>query len=160
RTKAAAKAERNPSLPSAKKPVRTEVPLSKAPAPSRQPPPRPGAIDEPTEKKLKRGRIAIDATLDLHGLTQSAAHARLTRFLIGASAEGHKAVLVITGKGGSGTAEGGIMPSERRGVLRSQLPLWLHEPPLGEVVIGIKPAGPRHGGAGAFYVLLRRQKLK
>lgn len=116
-----------------------------------------GAVDRRTEQKLKRGRIGIDATVDLHGLTQSAAHKRLNAFIIRASEVGHRRVLVITGKGGSGGGAG-FMPSDRRGVLRESVPRWIAEPPLRDLVWGLKPAGPRHGGEGALYVLLKRER--
>jgi DNA-nicking Smr family endonuclease len=115
-------------------------------------------IDRRTEQKLKRGRMEIDATLDLHGLKQQAAHFRLMHFIARAFDDGHKAVLVITGKGAPRGEEAGIMPSERRGVLRVQVPLWLEQAPLCDYVRGIKSAGPRHGGAGALYVLIKRKR--
>lgn len=101
--------------------------------------------------------MEIDATLDLHGLKQQAAHFRLMHFIVRAFDDGHKAVLIITGKGSRGD-ESGVMPSERRGVLRTQVPLWLEETPMRQFVRGVKSAGPRHGGAGALYVLIKRKK--
>jgi DNA-nicking Smr family endonuclease len=113
------------------------------------------AIDRRTEQKLRRGRTPIEGVLDLHGLTQAEAHRRLAQFIAQAAHSGHKAVLIITGKGGP---EPGHMPGEGRGVLKRQVPLWLEEPALRALVAGIKPAGPRHGGGGALYVLLKRPK--
>jgi len=139
--------------------ARADAKAAPSPAKPTKPskPPPAGAIDRRTEQKLKRGRIAIDATLDLHGLKQQAAHFRLMHFITRASEAGYKAVLVITGKGSRGN-ESGIMAGERRGVLRTQVPLWLEHPTLRGYVRGVKAAGPRHGGAGALYVLLRRKK--
>lgn len=131
-------------------------PVPAKPKPTRTPAAAPLTIDRRTEQKLKRGRIEIGATLDLHGLTQQAAHFRLMHFIVRASEEGHKAVLVITGKGARG--EVGLVQGERRGVLREAVPLWLEQAPLRDYVHGIKPAGPRHGGGGALYVLLRRRR--
>jgi len=118
------------------------------------------AIDRRTEQKLKRGRIAIGATLDLHGLKQKAAHARLSQFIQRASADGHKAVLVITGRGGPSGDSDGFMPTDRRGVLKAQVPLWIEEPPLRALISGVRVAGPRHGGAGALYIILKRPKSR
>lgn len=118
----------------------------------RQPPRVPGLV--PLERRaaraLSRGQMRPDATLDLHGLTQAEAHARLTRFLQRAQQLGHGLVLVITGQGGAGGAAG------ERGVLRRVVPLWLRLPHLRGVVLGFEEAGPRQGGAGALYVKLRR----
>jgi DNA-nicking Smr family endonuclease len=91
-------------------------------------------------------------------MKQAEAHRALVGFIGRCAADSHKAVLVITGKGTARGTNDGIMPSERRGVLKAQVPLWLEEPGLREHVIGLRAAGPRHGGAGALYVLLRRKK--
>ena len=66
-----------------------------------------GALDHRTRTRLSRGTVAIDARIDLHGMTQEAAHRRLHRFLEAARADGARMVLVITGKGSGGRrAEG------------------------------------------------------
>jgi DNA-nicking Smr family endonuclease len=65
---------------------------------------------------------------------------------------------VITGKGRDEPDEPGPIPTRRRGVLRQAVPRWLAEPPLADLVLGVGPAGPGHGGNGALYVLLRRAK--
>jgi DNA-nicking Smr family endonuclease len=116
------------------------------------------AIDRRTDQKLKRGQMPVDATLDLHGLSQERAHRRLNSFLAKASAEGSRTVLVITGKGRADPAEEGAVPAERRGILREAVPRWIEQAPLRDLVWGIRPAGPRQGGHGALYVLLKRPK--
>lgn len=92
---------------------------------------------------LRRGRLEPESRLDLHGLTQDGAYRALLGFLLRAQGEGQKLVLVITGKGG---------------VLRGQLPLWLGQPDMRALVGGINSAHVKHGGAGAFYVLLKRHR--
>jgi len=96
-----------------------------------------------TEVRLKRGRLAPQARVDLHGHGYEAAYRTLVSFLTRAYAEGKNVVLVITGKGG---------------VLRPHVPLWLNGPELRDVVIGIREAHARHGGSGAFYVALHKRK--
>ncbi|MBY0293404.1 MAG: Smr/MutS family protein [Alphaproteobacteria bacterium] len=92
-------------------------------------------------------RVKVAGRLDLHGLTLEKAHQTLGRFLLRAQEQGFKTVLVITGKG-SLTLEN---------TLRCQLPRWLEETPLRELVTSIHyPAKPQDGGQGAFYVGLRR----
>jgi DNA-nicking Smr family endonuclease len=111
-----------------------------------QPHPGPIAIARRDRLNLSRGRTQIDARIDLHGLTQTEAHAALLRFLQRCRADGARFALVITGKGA---------PNGERGVLRRQVPLWLG---LGEFrahVLGFDVAGIGHGGEGAFYVRLR-----
>jgi len=102
-------------------------------------------IDRANADRLKRGRRAIGARLDLHGMTQAEAHQALARFVAGSRAAGRRCVLVITGHGRfSG------------GVLKEAVPRWLHEAEIRRHVLAIAPAQPQHGGTGALYVLLRR----
>jgi DNA-nicking Smr family endonuclease len=130
-------------------------PLSLPTAPARarqqpkaQPPLMP--IERRLKQRLARGTIEIDARLDLHGRTQSEAHAVLLRFLHRAQGDGARTVLVITGKGGD--------LSEGRGVLKRQVPFWLALPEFRSYVLGIETAHLAHGGEGALYVRLRRTR--
>ena len=124
------------------------------PPPLRPPSPPPLAPLARREKQhLARGRAAIDARLDLHGMTQAQAHAALARFLHRAQHDGVKFALVVTGKGTrSADAE--------RGVLRRQVPHWLGLPELRDIVLGFEEAHITHGGEGALYVRLRRSHRK
>ena len=103
------------------------------------------------KQRVARGREPIDARLDLHGLTQTQAHAALLRFLRRAQTDGVRMVLVVTGKG---TSKGG--DTHERGVLKRQVPLWLSLPAFRSLVVGFEDAHVGHGGAGALYVRLRR----
>jgi len=103
------------------------------------------------KQRVARGREPIDARLDLHGFTQTQAHAALLRFLRRAQADGVRMVLVVTGKG---TSKGG--ETHERGVLKRQVPLWLALPEFRSLVVGFEDAHIGHGGAGALYVRLRR----
>ena len=123
-----------------------------APAKPRLPPLEPGSsagIDRRTDERLRRGQLAIEARIDLHGLTQSAAHDALCRFLDASQRAGRRCVLVITGKGP--VSQGG-------GVLRNAVPRWLAEPGLRRLIIALHRAQPCHGGDGALYVLLKRKR--
>jgi DNA-nicking Smr family endonuclease len=110
--------------------------------------PAPRSLDLPTRKKLAKGRLPIEGSVDLHGLTQSEAHALLLSFLHRAYADGRRHVLVITGKGESFRSDG---------VLRRAVPAWFATPPFRALVSGQEAAARHHGGAGAIYVRLRRR---
>ncbi len=131
--------------PPAKSP--NSAPRKAAPAPLESG--RLADLDRRTGDRLRRGRMVIDATLDLHGMTQARAHSRLRSFLFQAQARGNRCILVVTGKGRTGPDSG---------VLRRAVPLWLNEPDLRPMVLAITSAQPQHGGTGALYVLLRRQR--
>jgi DNA-nicking Smr family endonuclease len=115
----------------------------------------PGRDIEPRmRRRLMRGRIDIDATIDLHGMRQAEARAALGRFVPARHARGDRTLLVITGKGLKKTDDLHILD---RGVLRAMLPLWLSEPDLAPLIAGFDMAAQGHGGEGAFYVRLRRR---
>lgn len=135
-------------------------PIDRRPAAAAKPS-APNGVDKRTAQRLQRGRMPIEARLDLHGRHQTAAHRELTAFINASHAVGRRCVLIITGKGvprDQDAAE--IMPDRRRGVLKRQVPLWLSEPGLREKVLSVQPAQRQHGGEGALYVLLRRQRDK
>ena len=127
------------------------VPVAAAPAPK---PVRALAagdytgMDRRTAKRFRKGKMAIEGRLDLHGMYQDAAHAALNDFIRASAAQGRRKVLVITGRGSR----------EGTGVLRERLPQWLNQPPCRDHVVSFTTARPQHGRDGAFYVLLRRKR--
>jgi len=122
------------------------------PAPAVKSPPL-APFDRRLKQRVARGRDAIDARIDLHGMTQRQAHAALLRFLHRAQAENAKVALVVTGKGSGKAADLG-----ERGILRRQVPLWLALPEFRHFVVGFEQAHVSHGGQGALYVRLRRAR--
>jgi DNA-nicking Smr family endonuclease len=113
-------------------------------------------MDRRNFDRLRKGRMQVDARIDLHGMTLTQAHPALTGFVRRAHQDGKRLLLVITGKGKS-AEDDGVMPL-RRGVLRHQVPQWLNQPPLAPLVLQIVPAHQRDGGTGAYYVYLRRHR--
>lgn len=116
----------------------------------------PVQMDRKAFGKMKRGKLKPEGRIDLHGMTLDRAHPALSRFIMSAHRSGKRLVLVITGKGKQ-RDEGGPIPV-RHGVLRHQVPQWLAMPPLSSVVLQITQAHVSHGGGGAYYVYLRRQR--
>lgn len=128
-------------------------PLPQPPAPPPPPPPAPGVtpgLDRRTADRLRRGRLPVEARIDLHGLGRDAAHEALIGFISTSHAIGRRCVLVITGKG--------TFSPDRKGVLRAAVPRWLNDAPLRGKVLAIESAQPQDGGGGAYYVLLKRQR--
>ena len=116
----------------------------------------PVQMDKKAHGKLKQGKLKPDAKIDLHGMTQDQAHPRLTAFVMKAYQNQKRLLLVVTGKG-KPRDDGWPIPV-RLGVLRHQVPQWLTTPPLAQLVLQISEAHLRHGGGGAYYVYLRRQR--
>jgi DNA-nicking Smr family endonuclease len=112
-------------------------------------------LDSTWDRKLARGTLAPDFTLDLHGHTLSSAHARLDDGLMQAKALGARVVLVITGKPRpSEAADRG----ERRGAIRAKVLDWLAAGPHAGLIAAIRQAHRRHGGDGALYLVLRKPR--
>lgn len=121
---------------------------------------RPTGIDGHTAERMSRGQLAPEAKLDLHGLTEDAAHRALVTFLRSAYARGVRLALIVTGKGGAAHRDDEPFDLEldgrKRGVLKRMTPRWLQEPELARFVADTRSAHIRHGGAGALYVYLRK----
>lgn len=129
-------------------PPKRETKARRVPAsPKPEPPTRAAksidALDRRTAARLKRGTLAIEASLDLHGMTQAEAHDALSRFIVRAQKHGSRAVLVITGKSG---------------VLHGAVPRWLDERDNRQRILAIRRAHAQHGGEGALYLMLRRTR--
>lgn len=116
----------------------------------------PVRMDAKAFTRLKRGKLTPEARIDLHGMTVDRAHGALIHFILNAQARGARLVLVITGKG---QREDPYDPMpRRRGVLKTQAPMWMQMPPLSGAILQVSPAHRKHGGDGAYYVYLRRRR--
>ena len=114
------------------------------PEPQRRAKPSKAPPDINQEKKIRRGKVDIDLTIDLHDQTRAKAETHLKRSLIRAYNRNHKTVLVITGKG-----------ARLDGVLRNAFPGWMSDTNLRPIIASYAPAHIRHGGSGAWYVFLK-----
>lgn len=154
-TGAALPAKKHLNLPSA--------PHAHLPSP-RKPPPQITGLDRRTTQRLTRGQVDIERRLDLHGTGIDMARVHLLGFLRDAQAMGARNVLVITGKGDSPYSRhtlhgaGHFHAPERAGRLRRLVTEWFHEPEFRNLVAGFQPAHPKHGGGGAYYVRVRRNR--
>ena len=113
-------------------------------------------MDAKAYGKLTRGKLNPEARLDLHGMTISEAYPVLQNFILRSAQLQRRLVLVITGKG-KPKSDRGLIP-ERHGVLRHNVPLWLRQAPLVNVILETTLAHQRHGGGGALYIYLRRNR--
>jgi len=113
-------------------------------------------MDRKKHQRMTRGKLTPDGRIDLHGMTLTQAHPALIRYLTTAYGAQKRLVLVITGKGKQKPDDGPI--PMRVGVLRHHVPMWLNQAPLSHMVMQITEAHAKHGGGGAFYVYLRRNR--
>lgn len=124
------------------------VPHSSLPVP----PPKEKPFTKPSPHTIKSRqalrKLSIEAQIDLHGYTHDEAWNALMSFLSKAQNQGKRTVLVITGKGS--------LQSDQ--TLRVQVPRWLEEPLFAKYVRGYQRSQQKDGGAGAYYVYVKRRK--
>ena len=120
----------------ARAPLKPAAKVAPRPAPAA----RAEVLDRQTARQLERGRLAVEARLDLHGMRQREAHAALRRFLKSAQGKGYRHVLVITGRGAEPDARKSFYEADERGVLRQAVPHWLGQPDLAHVVVSYSEA--------------------
>jgi len=107
-------------------------------------------LDPKVYRQLRAGQYSPEAHLDLHGLNIDQANLTLLHFVREHYLAGKRCLLIIPGRGSN--SPGGVA------VLKEELKTWLTRDPLKRVVLAFSTALPRHGGAGALYVLLRKFK--
>lgn len=102
-------------------------------------------VDRRLLRRLRAGDVAVEATLDLHGLSQEAAVRALEKFI---ESGGRRCVLVIHGRGQHSGAAGPVLARATRDCLAG--------PRLRSRLLAFVSAPPALGGAGALLVLLRK----
>lgn len=113
-------------------------------------------IHKRLDQKMTRGHVEIDASIDLHGLNQEQARLELNNFILRSKKNNFKIVLVITGKGNSPKTDSLYeVDNSQRGVLNKNLPLWLKKDEIRKNINGYRYASQKHGGQGAYYILLK-----
>ena len=112
-------------------------------------------LDGSWDKRLRLGQAAPDFTIDLHGETLSSAHTRLNRSLAAAIRSEARIILLITGRPAKDNPR---LPPTSRGVIRATVGDWLAASPFASHIAAVRGAHPRHGGAGALYLILRRAR--
>lgn len=112
-------------------------------------------LDGSWDKRLAKGDLRPDVTIDLHGETLASAHVRLNRGLEAAIRHGNRVILLVTGKP---AADNPRLPPTSRGVIRASVGDWLAASPYADRIAAVRNAHPRHGGAGALYIVLRRSR--
>lgn len=135
--------------------VRVKGRVPPAPSPKPKPvPPAADTLDSSWDRRLSRGLVAPESAIDLHGHTLASAHARLDRGLEAAIARGDRVLLLITGKPPRPESE----RPHARGAIRAAVGDWLAASRHGDRIAAVRNAHPRHGGQGALYIVLKRQR--
>lgn len=150
-----------PALPAPPPPLakkvkgRVPAPLPPKPVAPRSAPDHQPHLDGTWERRIGKGTLAPDFSLDLHGANLDQAYMRLIHGLTQARAMGARVVLVVTGKPRPAEAAD---RGERRGAIRAKITDWLAASEHASHIVAIRSAHPRHGGQGAIYVILRKRR--
>jgi DNA-nicking Smr family endonuclease len=109
-------------------------------------------LDPRLVSQLRRGEFAVQAHFDMHGMIQSAAKEALKEFIIASVRKGLRTVLVVHGRG--------LRSPGGHSVLKHASAGWLSHGAIGGHVLAFTSARTADGGAGATYVLLKREKSR
>lgn len=155
---------RPPAVPEPAPPLAAptaEVRARPAATPSRPARPTPPSVPAPPqtldgswERKLGRGMVAPESSIDLHGHTLASAYDLLDRGLDAAIRRGDRVLLLITGKPPRPESE----RPHARGAIRAAVGDWLAASRHADRIAAVRGAHPRHGGSGALYIVLRRPR--
>ena len=133
-------------------------------APTRLPPPRrthqAATLDGHWDRRLRKGLVRPDMSIDLHGHTLASAEALLDDAIGRALLRDARVLLVVAGRLRPGADRLPLMHGDPRprGAIRASLPDWLALSRHAERIVALRPAHISHGGAGAVYVILRRDR--
>ena len=142
-------AEARPKAPR-KATIAPPVPLRPAPRPTHAE----ATLDGGWDRKVARGTVIPDSSIDLHGHTLRSAHALLDFGIDRAIARGDRVLLLVTGKPPRPESE----RPHARGAIRAAVADWLAASRHANDIAAIRNAHPRHGGQGALYLVLRRRR--
>lgn len=135
--------------PVKRKPIARSLPQPKPPRLNE--PAQPDTLDGGWDRRLRKGGVSPERTIDLHGHTLSSAANALEHALARAVADDIRVLLVITGKPPKPDIKG-------RGLIRAAIGTWLGSSGYRDRIAAVRNAHPRHGGTGALYVILRRRR--
>jgi len=133
---------------------RPAVSTRKAPSTTVRPPAAAATLDASWDRRLSRGLVSPDRSIDLHGHGLQGAYTLLDQALERAIASGERLVLLVTGKPPPRESE----RPHARGAIRAAVGDWLAASRHSDRIAAVRGAHPRHGGAGALYIVLRRTR--
>ncbi|NIJ39093.1 DNA-nicking Smr family endonuclease [Sphingopyxis panaciterrae] len=164
-----AKAPLAPAAPPTVSPPKQTPRLTAAPAAAprplaKLPPPRrthqAATLDGHWDRRLRKGLVRPDLSIDLHGHTLASAQALLDEAIGRGLMRGARVLLVVAGRLRPGADRLPVMHGDPRprGAIRASLPDWLAYSSYADQIVALRPAHISHGGAGAVYVILRRAR--
>nr|WP_314464849.1 Smr/MutS family protein [uncultured Novosphingobium sp.] len=144
-----------PASPPKKVKGRIPAPLPPKPVATKPKADVPLHLDGSWEKRISKGTLVPDFSLDLHGSNLDQAYVRLMHGLTQAKAMGARVVLIVTGKPRPVDA---MDRGTARGAIRAKITDWLAASDHALDIVAIRGAHRRHGGQGAIYVVLKKRR--
>ena len=114
-------------------------------------------IDKKKLSLLKKGKLKPEFILDLHGMNTVIAKKKSIEFIKSNYLNGKRLLLIITGKGKSSRTNF-FENGNHIGIIRKSLKSWLYESDMRTKILGIVSSHINHGGEGAFYIYLKKNK--
>jgi DNA-nicking Smr family endonuclease len=149
-----------PKTPPRSVAVAAAAPRLPAPLPSPRRTWAGSTLDGHWDRRLRKGLVRPDMSIDLHGHSLASAQALLDEAIGRALLRGARVLLVVAGRLRPGADRLPLMHGDPRprGAIRASLPDWLSVSPHADRIVALRPAHISHGGGGAVYVILRRSR--
>lgn len=113
-------------------------------------------IDGNSMRRFQKNDYPVEATLDLHGYTESRAYEAVHNFIQKSYQYGRRCVIIVTGKGYHASNDEDIFSN--RAILKNAVPNWLNSEQLKPFILSFTHPKAELGGSGALYILLRKNK--
>ena len=107
-------------------------------------------IDGSYAKAFKKGNVKIEAVLDLHGMRSNEAEEEFFSFVVESFSLGFRVLLLISGKG--------LRSQGNTPILKEKIPNWINSFSILDKILFYNFASKKHGGNGAYYILLKKNK--
>ena len=112
------------------------------------------------KKGIKKGSFHIDKKIDFHGKSLLESEDQFNNTIIESYNSGQRCLLFVTGKGlfKSKNYEESYKPKLYHGIIRASFIEWVRSKKFSKYILSFEQASIEHGGDGAFYVYLRKNK--
>ena len=112
------------------------------------------------KKGIKKGSFYIDKKIDFHGKSLLESQEEFNNTIIDSYNSGQRCLVFVTGKGlfKSKNHEESDKPKLYHGIIRSSFVEWVRSKKFAKYILSFEQASIEHGGDGAFYVYLRKNK--
>ena len=112
------------------------------------------------KKGIRKGSFNIDKKIDFHGRSLLESEEQFYNTIVDCYKSGQRCLLFVTGKGlyKPKNYEEGDKPKLYHGIIRSSFVEWARSKKLSKYILSFEQSSIEHGGDGAFYVYLRKNK--